>query len=158
MSADPRQIEFESPATRVIEAFSGKDKEQFRIPADLPDITFLRALSVQGRLRYVRGSVTAGSTTVVFTPTQGETIFVFRYRVQHTLGGSSIFTFINDGITRDIISSVATPTVIAVDLFDSLVGDGSKTIGISIAATTGAGSVSLFGWSENTSRIRDVTI
>ena len=43
-----------------------------------------------------------------------------------------------------------------INMIDSLVGNGIKTFVIS--ATGGTPQISFFGWTENTSRIRDVTI
>ena len=151
-------IEFETPASRVIKQFSGKDEEQFRIPADLPDLTFLRALSVQGRLRYVTGKGT-GTFTVVFTPAIGETIFVYRFASSHKGTSTSTITFLNDGITRDVFQIGVASNPTQTEMLDSLVGNGTKTIGVScLSGSGGTGRVTVLGWSENTSRIRDVTI
>ncbi len=87
LNADASIIEFESPAARVIEQFSGKDEEQFRIPVDLPDISFLRALSVQGRLRYFSGT---HLVPISIVPPTGETLFIGGGF--YNLGGSVIKT------------------------------------------------------------------
>ena len=148
-------VEFDTPANRIISEFAPKNK--FRVDTSLSGSAFLRQMSIQGRLRYLVGSFANTSGTVVFTPPSGETIFIYRYRIQHNAAGSSGFTFINDGETRDVATVDDTDTPIQVDIFDSLVGDGTKTIGISVTSITGTGRVTLLGWSENTSRIRDVT-
>ena len=149
-------VEFDTPAARVIEQFSGKDDEQFRIPVNLPDITFLRALSVQGRLRFSTSSST--DTSNIFTPAEGETIFIYRLRVQHLGAGEGTFSFINAGQTRDIAEIDSTFQPLEINILDSLVGNASNTIGLTISNSGGASRTSILGWSENTSRIRDVTI
>ncbi len=151
-------IEFESPASRVIKQFSGKDEEQFKIPVDLPDITFLRALSIQGRLRYFQGSSVGAGTPITITPVVGETIFIYKIILSTKSGaGVTTFTLVNDTTTRGIFSPSATGTgIIEINLVDSLVGNSSKTI--TIANNANSVDVTILGWSENTSRIRDVTI
>ena len=151
-------IEFESPAARIIKQFDKGSESEFRIPTDLPDLTFLRRLSIQGRLRYKQDTISNTTAEVVFTPSEGETIFIFKYLIQHRLGGTSTFTFKNDGTTRAFTITDGTLPQLQLNFVDSLVGDNSKTIGLTVVAATGIGEVSLFGWSENTSRIRDVTI
>ena len=149
-------IEFESPATRIIKQFSGKDEEQFRIPVDLPDITFLRALSIQGRLRYFNGS---GIAPISITPNVGETLFIYRTILSPNDANASTFTFVNDGNNRfTIVTGSATtgtdPSVI--DIMDSIVGDGTKVL--TLTPNRDNSLCSLLGWVENTSRIRDVAI
>ena len=149
-------IEFDTPASRVIKQFSGKDEEQFRIPTNLPDLSFLRALSVQGRLFY-QNAIGANDFTMTHNVAVGSTDFI--YRIVFSVTGVAQWTFVlnNDGQQR-IRITITEPFVL--DLLDSLVGDGAKTITIDATENSGtsSGTISLFGWSENTSRIRDVTI
>ena len=145
-------VDFETPAARVIASFKGKDSEQFRIPVDLPDITFLRALSIQGRLRYFQQTVTNAAPLNII-PTNGETLFVFR--VITSLSSAGTLQILNDGQTRySTATSSSIPVII--NLMDSLVGNGVKVF--SVIVSGGSQVVSLFAWVENTSRIRDVTI
>ena len=155
-------IEFETPATRVIKQFSGKDDEQFRIPADLPDITFLRALSIQGRLTY--NVVTNTGDPLVITPADGTTFFVYQIVLTNiSTTNINTFTITNNGNVRLVIrinarisveGVVANPSLI-IPFFDSLVGNGIKTFEIAGDRTE---DITVLGWNENTSRIRDVTI
>ena len=143
-------VEFDTPAARVIEQFSKKD--EFRIPVDLPDIAFLRALSVQGRLRYF-----VGTTTI--TPITGETFFLYQVIASPTSGADAgTLSIVNDGRTRASIDLSFAGTSGAgsqiIPIIDSLVGTGNKNLVITFTNATG----SIFGWVENTSRIRDVTI
>ncbi len=147
-------VEFDTPANRIIQQF--EPKNQFRIDTSLPDLAFLRQLSIQGRLRFKIDVVVNTTATSVFTPADGETIFIYAYRYQHTGSGSSTVSFVNNEQTRDVGLVDAGLPPITVNLMDSLVGDGTKTIGLNIIAATGTARTSLFGWSENTSRIRDV--
>ena len=148
-------IEFESPAARVIEQFSGKKESEFRIPVDLPDISFLRALSIQGRLRYFISS--GGAVTI--TPNEGETLFVYKIVVSGSdAAADATVTVTNDGQIREFsrIKSAASLISILGLTMDSLVGNSIKTF--TVTATQGEVAISVFGWVENTSRIRDVTI
>ena len=151
-------IEFESPAARVVKQFSEDGTEQFKIPVNLPDITFLRALSVQGRLRYFQGSSVGAGTIVTITPTIGETIFIYQITMSATSGaGITNFTITNDGSTRAVIGLVSGGTgTLQYNILDSLVGNSSKTI--TVANDANNAQATILGWSENTSRIRDVTI
>ena len=142
-------VEFDTPANRIIQQL--QPKNQFRINTSLPDIAFLRQLSVQGRLRYFRGS---GVSAITITPTVGETLFIYKVILSNsntTLG--TTFTIQNNGITRYVIL-INSLTSIQTDMFDSLVGDGTKTF--TAVANRAEGGVTMFGWVENTSRIRDV--
>ena len=152
-------IEFESPASRVIEQFSGQDKEQFRVPTNLPDLTFLRALSVQGRLIYQTGSVANDAADIItITPSNGSTLFVYRI-IFSSFATVATFTSKNNGITRILVTLGGAGTSgLVVDSIDSLVGDGIKTYVVNASVTGGNGKASLLGWTENTSRIRDVTV
>ena len=138
-------------ATKIRENLSN-----FRIPSDLPDLAILRQLSIQGRLFYESASG-GDDFTLTHNVPNGATDFI--YKVIFSLdAGSSRWTFalLNDNQERINITLLTQP--IFLDIFDSLVGDGTKTI--TINAVEGAGTsnatVSLFGWRENTSRIRDV--
>ena len=152
-------VEFESPATRVIEQFSGKDNEQFRIPVTLPDITFLRALSVQGRLFFEQKRSTATEDAITRTPTSGTTEFYYKLIATTQGTGSFSYSLINNGNTRFQIFTSLDTGILDTNFMDSLVGDGTKSMVINAnEGGVATGDVSLFGWVENTSRIRDVTI
>ncbi len=146
-------IEFDTPANRIISQFTPKNK--FRIDTSLPDLSFLRQLSVQGRLRYFVG----GNNTI--TPNEGETLFIYKVIISNPSNAAVMtFTLLNDGQTRltvtlaPVFTANAGTSTSAMDIpiFDSLVGDGIKAI-----TTTGGGNVTILGWVENTSRIRDIT-
>ena len=144
-------IEFDTPANRIIQQL--QPKNQFRIDTSLPDLAFLRQLSVQGRLRYATGS---GTATITLTPNVGETIFIYQVRVHHAGSGSSILTITNNGNIRDTSQTMdSSTTALEFNLFDSLVGDSIKTFTITSSNLGGRASIKF--WSENTSRIRDVT-
>ena len=152
-------IEFESPAARIIKQFD-KGESEFRIPADLPDITFLRALSVQGRLRYFVGNGTGTGTLITITPATGETLFIYKFVFSGGIVNQIEIQLINDGALRletQIGATTASQTG-TIEFMDSLVGDGLKTITVEITSGTGEAFVTLLGWVENTARIRDVTI
>ena len=152
-------IEFESPAARIIKQFD-KGTDEFRIPTDLPDITFLRKLSIQGRLRYFQEN-DLEANPISITPAEGETFFFYRAEFSNNSAVNSDVTIVNDGntrwATRLLAASVGVQQYI-VEYIDSLVGNGVKSIVFD--ATDGASLIdtSVFGWVENTSRIRDVTI
>ena len=152
-------VEFETPAARVIEQFSGKDKESFRINTSLPDLTFLRQLAVQGRLRYNQGNITTAD--IVITPPTGTTTFLYKaYFFNSHSTNSAIVTVTNNGNTRweMALPSIATASSVFIpcDFIDSLVGDGIKNF--TFSADAGVVRCSVFTWTENTSRIRDVAI
>ena len=153
-------IEFDSPAARIVKQFSEDTKEQFRIPVNLPDLSFLRALSVQGRLIYRIGTATTTGTVISIVPDTGQTVFVYRFFGEST--GNRVFTntLVNNGNIRIQIITVTTLASQAVNIVDSLVGDGVKalTIETDVSGSTGTLTMTLLGWVENTSRIRDVTI
>ena len=145
-------VEFDSPANRVISQFAPKNK--FRIDSSLSGIALLRQLSIQGRLRYAVGS---GTATITLTPNVGETIFIYQVRVHHIGAGSSVLTITNDGNIRDTSQTMAAGVnALEFNLFDSLVGDNVKTF--TVTSNNAGGRASIKFWSENTSRIRDVTI
>ena len=147
-------VEFDTPANRIISQFAPKNK--FRIDTSLPDIAFLRQLSVQGRMRYFTGNNTVGISIV---PVIGETLFIGGGIFMG--GGTSVrnITVQNDGVTRQSISTLFAGEIISGKFdfgLDSLVGDSIKAFTV-----TGSGAnctFSIWGWVENTSRIRDVTI
>ena len=143
-------IEFDSPANRIISQFAPKDK--FRIDTSLPDLAFLRQLSVQGRLRYFTGT-SATTPAITITPNIGETIFIYRIFFANTSASANSFTYINDGNTR-IVQTLGTVNF-EFTILDSLAGDGVKTMTFDGSQTE---SITVLGWSENTSRIRDASI
>ena len=153
-------VEFDSPANRIIQQL--QPKNQFGIKTSLADISFLRQLSIQGRLRYNFLSTTATQTLTV-TPNVGETRFFYKVIFNMRTSSSWQFTIANNGITRSTINLSTDGTLVSkeftYDLFDSLVGDNTKTFTIIATEVGGAAraTVTLLGWSENTSRIRDVT-
>ena len=150
-------IEFESPASRVIKQFSGKKESEFRIPADLPDITFLRRLSIQGRLRFFQGTE-ATNPYITITPNIGETLFIYRVIFSNRAAATNTLTVVNDNQTRislAIQSATSGASTVIIDILDSLVGNGISTITLD---GSGNGSATILAWVENTSRIRDVTI
>ena len=145
-------VEFDTPANRIIAQF--QTKNQFGIDTSLPDIAFLRQMSVQGRMRYFTGSHT---TAISIVPNIGETLFIGGG--EYFCGGSSVrsITVSNDGNTRESFNSLFVGVVVTGKFtfgLDSLVGDGAKAFTV-----TGSGAQCLFNiwaWIENTSRIRDV--
>ena len=155
-------VEFDTPANRIIA--QQQPKNQFRVPTDLPDLTFLRALSIQGRLRYDRLAATA-TDTLSITPATGETRFI--YQILFNLNGTGVWTITisNAGITRAVFNLQSTSNGGAnlnfvYTYLDSLVGNGTDSIDILATEASGTASMNIttFGWAENTSRIRDVTI
>ena len=158
-STDARQVEFDTPANRIIQQL--QPKNQFRIDTSLPDIPFLRQLSIQGRLRTFSGAnVTADSSGInifQFIPASGETIFI--YSLQVAMSSVNLVNIVvNWGIDRRILlttSSTASP--LSVPYFDSFVGDGTKVLEVTwLSSVVGNKSASMLGWTENTSRVRDV--
>jgi len=148
-------VEFDSPANRIISEFAPKNK--FRVDTSLPDLAFLRQLSIQGRLRYFQGSTVGAGVAVTITPNVGETLFIYRILGSASTGaGVTGLTVANDGETRAVIVVIASATTsIVLDMFDSLVGDGIKSFTVENTSATNA-QVSVLAWVENTSRIRDV--
>ncbi len=141
-------IEFESPANRIIQQF--QPKNQFILNTSLPDITFLRQLSVQGRLRYFQGISIGAGTPITITPSIGETLFIYKVLLSANLVQE--VRVLNDSNLRVRINVL---NAVEIDFLDSLVGDGIKTITVTNSANNVQASI--FGWVENTSRIRDVT-
>ena len=144
-------IEFETPAARVIEQFSGKDKEQFRIPTNLPDLSFLRALSVQGRLFYQ----VAVATDNDVIPATGATFFCYQVVISNAGATARTIVISNNSQTRLSIR-INAQTVLVIPFFDSLVGNSSKVF--TVTPSGAATEITVLSWIENTSRIRDVTI
>ena len=151
------EIQFPSPADRIVAAQAPKN--QFRIDTSLSDLPFLRQLAVQGRLRYDTFDVSDGNPFSI-TPQNGTTYFMFKIIIGNAAGAAGgTLTISNDGQDRANIPipvfGTGNANTIQLDLFDSLVGDEIK----SIVFTVGSGTfrTSVFGWNENTSRIRDVT-
>ena len=139
-------IEFESPANRIISQFAPKNK--FTVNPSLSGTSQLRQLSIQGRLRYD----TATNATVTVTPAVGSTQFFYQIYLTATSAFSD-FTISNDGMVRSILR-LPSGTSITLDFFDSLVGDSTKVFTIT---PSGAGTqITILSWIENTSRIRDV--
>ena len=153
-------IEFDTPANRVISQFAPKNK--FRIDTSLPDMALLRQLSVQGRLRYNFGTdaSSAAADLITITPTTGETVFIYRIVYQTNSSADQDITYRNAGVLRESYSfSIAKGSQLISDGFvDSLVGNDSDSIIIRAAsASAGTRTANVFSWIENTSRIRDVT-
>ncbi len=151
-------IEFDTPANRIISQFAPKNK--FRIDTSLSDITFLRQLSVQGRLFYDFAAVASTSTAITRTPAVGSTEFYYATIVNGSGAGVNnniLFEFNNDGNLRLSLNANDTNPTQYIPFVDSLTGDGVKAFTVEATETgTGLGNVTLFGWTENTSRIRDV--
>ncbi len=143
-------VEFDSPANRIISQFAPKNK--FRIDTSLPDISFLRQLSVQGRMRYDQKDLSGAD--LVLTPTTGSTIFIYRILTINSSASAGTLSVTNAGNTR-ISLPFSSNNPIQIDYIDSLVGDGTATITFSQSA--GIINITVFSWVENTSRIRDVT-
>ena len=154
-------IEFESPAARIIKQFD-KGESEFRIPADLPDLTFIRRLSIQGRLRYFNAQSTQSEDIITITPPTGETFFFLKAIFINAHTAQANMTITNAGIQRALIlleegvsGNVAAPTVYY-DHLDSLVGNGTDSMIFNANQTLVRAIV--MGWVENTSRIRDSAI
>ena len=141
-------VEFDTPANRIIQQL--QPKNQFALQTNLPDLTFLRHLSVLGRLRYNSDS---GVSTLTLTPPTGETLFIFNGIFTSGAAGATTFTIKNDGTTR-ISFLIPANGFQQTDLFDSLVGDGTKAF--TVASNSVNGAFTMFTWVENTARIRDV--
>ena len=144
-------VEFDTPANRIIQQL--QPKNQFRIDTSLPDLPFLRHLSVLGRLRFNQADL--NSADLDLTPNIGETLFIYKILAINSSASAGTLTITNDSMTRIALPlNAANP--IQIDYIDSLVGDSIKTISFSQSA--GLINISVFSWVENTSRIRDVTI
>ena len=149
-------VEFDTPANRIIAQQQPQNK--FRIDTSLPDLTWLRQLSIQGRLRYFQQDLS--SADLVVTPPTGETFFTYKAIIinAHATAAASL-TMTNDGLTRYVIRLLSVANDVSpfeINLLDSLVGDGSKNM--TWSQSSGTMFLSVLGWVENTSRIRDVAI
>ena len=90
-------VEFNTPAERVIESF--KPKNEFRLNTSLPDFAFLRALSVQGRLRYFQDTISTAAITI--TPSTGETFFFYKLiALNVNVNDPSTLSIVNDTQTK----------------------------------------------------------
>ena len=154
-------VEFDTPANRIIAQQQPKNK--FTINTNLPDLSFLRQLSVQGRLVFFQSNVITNTTPLQIIPKNGETFFY--YRGVFTTGSTTTLatcSILNDGQQRE--QFLIPPTADGIQstfpyvsqFVDSLVGDGLKIFEVTNSVSTNVKG-SLFGWIENTSRIRDVT-
>ncbi len=122
----------------------------------LPDIAFLRQLSIQGRMRYFQGT---DDSDINITPPTGETLFIAGGSWS-AVGAQADRTIIvsNDGNIRETIF-ILTGTVLNGNFnfgIDSLVGNNLKSFLVQGSGNTS--EFNLWGWTENTSRIRNVTI
>ena len=151
-------VEFDTPANRVIA--QQQPKNQFRVNTTLADIAFLRQMSVQGRLVFFQQLITS-TTPLQITPSNGTTFFFYR---ASSVTGSSVtnatVSIVNDGQVREtfIVPRITTgesSSPHTSEFIDSLVGDGTKVFEITSDVATSI-RTSVFGWNENTSRIRDV--
>ena len=147
-------IQFDTPANRIIA--QQQPKNQFRIDTSLPDLSFLRQLSVQGRLVFLQGELTDTAESSI-TPANGSTFFFFKGYFLNRSTNQSDLEIINDSQVRWKSRLLGTNNNIEeISFMDSLVGDGIKTFTVS-HTNTGVMQFSIYGWNENTSRIRDVT-
>ena len=152
-------VEFDTPANRIIQQLEPKNK--FRVDTSLPDLTFLRQLSVQGRLTF--DTIDTNETaTLSLTPSTGETQFIYQVIFNLNLVGNWTVQLLNNNIERAkfrVNSAVASSSSFTFNVLDSLVGDSIKSIDIILTESSGTSSMTatVLGWKENTSRIRDVT-
>ena len=150
-------VEFDTPANRIITQLAPKN--QFRIDTSLPDLPFLRQMSIQGRLRFFQATdLNANPITII--PAPGETFFFYRADFYNGGATNSIIAITNDGQTRYSMNSSTTVSGVQqwiVEFVDSLVGDGVKSFTLTAGNASSSVDCSMFGWVENTSRIRDVT-
>ena len=148
-----------NPVERFLKSIPESDN-QFSIPSNLPDLAFLRRLSIQGRLFQESGSRSVASIgdVITLTPTSGETLFIYALDLKSS--GVSSWTIINSNVTRVTVFTLGGGGVadtFTAPYFDSIVGDGTKTFIVQVNATAGTRTAVLLGWKENTSRIRDVS-
>ena len=139
----------------------GNNDNQFGINTLLPEITFLRQLSIQGRLFARQGNrlVASAGNIITLTPNEGETFFIYDLNLQSS--GQSTFTVTNKGIvTLSILTAGITGQGIGqyqAKFFDSIAGDGTSTWTLDVNAIAGVRVGAILVWRENTSRIRDVS-
>ena len=149
-------IEFDTPANRIIEQLEPKNKFGIQL---LPDIAFLRQLSIQGRMRYYTGSGNStGGTDIIITPPIGETLFIAGGTWSAGGAGNISVTIRNDGNVRAQAFKLGSFPVSGNFNFgvDSLVGDSIKQYTVD-ASHVNTSVFNIWGWVENTARIRDVT-
>ena len=148
-------VEFDTPANRIIAQQAPKN--QFNIQL-LPDIAFLRQLSVQGRMVFNQSIETGAEVGAVITPANGTTFFLLGATASPAGNNANSFQLRNDGNIRQAITVGAQTTQRFHILADALVGDGTKTYDVNrTSAAAGNSQTSIWGWFENTARIRDVT-
>ncbi len=157
-------IEFDTPANRIIAAQAPKN--QFRIDPTLPDLGFLRQLSIQGRLRTFSGSFGLAqgldNSIISTVPDNGTTLFIYSARLSTTGGAITIQVKYEDDfrLSVPVIGTNGLATgVFTSPYFDSFVGDGVKELKVGYTQNVSGTKVGiLLGWVENTSRIRDVAV
>ena len=152
-------VEFDTPANRIIQQL--QPKNQFRIDTSLPDLAFLRQLSVQGRLTFNTLDVN-DTGTLSITPNTGETQFIYQVIFNSNLVGNWTVQILNNDIERAkfrVNASTGDSKSFTFNVLDSLVGDSIKSIDVILTRSSGTSSMTatVLGWKENTSRIRDVT-
>ena len=154
-------IEFDTPANRIISEFAPKNKFGIQL---LPDLAFLRQLSIQGRLRTFRGFTLQADPAINpplidETISNGETLFVYSL-VMNSTSVDNTFT-VDYGSERRLTvqtSSTGANSSFTSPFFDSYVGDGTKALIVDwTTSNAGAKQVIILGWVENTSRVRDVS-
>ena len=132
---------------------------RFRIDTSLPDISFFRQLSIQGRLRYFQVT-DLNANPISIVPPSGETFFFYRALFTNIVGVKSTIAITNNGnprFSQKMFEGAAGMSPWVVEFIDSLVGNGSKSFDFTATDATSNIELSAFGWVENTSRIRDVT-
>ena len=154
----PHQL---NPVDQFLKSLSGNDNK-FGIQL-LPDITFLRQLAIQGRLVYEQATTNdqGAFTLLSFVPANGSTFFYLGCTTGNQSNAAVPHALDNDGMRRELITTPANSsfTFAMQGGGDALVGDGIKAYTVERLTEAGSRttSASLFGWVENTSRIRDVT-
>ncbi len=150
-------VEFDTPANRIIQQL--QPKNQFRIDTSLPDLAFLRQLSIQGRLRQQNAfkSASSAATLITLTPATGETLFIYSMFLASTLLSVWTVTNKNDVKTFRTLGVTGSSNNYNAPFFDSIVGDGTSTFTIAIDAAAGVRTATILFWTENTARIRDAS-
>ena len=145
------------PVEQFLKSLKNND-DDFSIPTNLPELAFLRRLSIQGRLRYFTATSTSTEDVITITPPEGETFFIYRVEMSGGQVNLNTISLTNNGQIRFRIRLVSADSTNqhTMNIVDSLVGNGINSL---ILSNIGTGSlrVSLYGWIENTSQIRDVT-
>ena len=156
-------VEFDTPANRVILQF--KPQDDFKVNPTLPDLGFLRQLSIQGRLRTFSGSTgdSQGTETILLNviPDNGQTLFIYSCRISNTGSGIAFNVKWGDEVRLTVsltgVNGLAT-AIYTQPYFDSFAGNGIKAFKIGYTTNVaGSKATTVLGWVENTSRIRDVT-